>query len=486
MDNNLSYQKARSIRKQSLSSLLSDEIIQGSGVFSGIKKAISLKTQAKMKGIKEKFDPLNIAKVLTGGSRLGPALLGKITGRSRQDIENFAGRVKYVNPKNKKISALPPSEQESSGMKSVLISIVGLLKKTSEEDKKRRQKENNFAEERKLEDDKRHKELLKALGMVGGTASLVQEKEQTKGFFESIFDSLSDLMNMKNILKPLLSLLSTAGNWFLSFLLSPAGILLAGGVLAGALAYVIASSIGAGERKQTELLGGNKALAAKKILMKDQEDELFEKSNAQKDYDDAVKEKQDIVARIMEKRGYKRFNKTGWFGDKLEGQYVFEDKNGNEPPEQLMEAVSKEANVLIDQSDAIAAAKKQTATPAAAAPVPQPTNTATPANTAPQSKSGIQVERTSPVTPISAGGTATQSFPLTTPTPVPTSQKLNSVINENVSLNLDANVATSQQSLVNNVVANKRKNPTRETPMPSVRNQDDTFQRMIVGSTRVV
>jgi hypothetical protein len=35
--------------------------------------------QASVTGLKEKFDPLNIASKLTGGSRIGSALLGRMT-----------------------------------------------------------------------------------------------------------------------------------------------------------------------------------------------------------------------------------------------------------------------------------------------------------------------------------------------------------------------------------------------------------------------
>ena len=67
MANNLNYQQARVIRGQSLKDVIADELIRGKGFGSALKGAVGLKMQARMKGIKEKFDPLNIVKFLTFG-----------------------------------------------------------------------------------------------------------------------------------------------------------------------------------------------------------------------------------------------------------------------------------------------------------------------------------------------------------------------------------------------------------------------------------
>jgi len=484
MDNNLSYQKARLIRNQSLSSLLSDEIIQGSGVFSGIKKVVSLKTQAKIKGIKEKFDPLNIARVLTGGSRLGPALLGKLTGRSRKDIENFAGRVKYVNDKNKKISALPSSEQESSGMKSVLISIVSLLKKTFDEDKKRREKESNFAEERKLEDDKRHKELLTALGVIrGGTATSVQGKTESKGFFQSIFDTLSDLMSMKNLLKPILNLLSTAGSWLIELLAGGTAWIIGAVLGSAAIGYFLDKYLEENRVKSIKERGGEEALTAQNVRIQSEQTsglsgQMPESADENKIYAEnlvtenaAIKEKTELVEQLMAKKGYPRkFAKTVLGMATNERIYVSPDGK-KEAPETLVNQVSSEADNIIKGRRKQGEQNKylpKSMTPAKPAP------TAIPA--------GVTGGSTTPnIAPVPATSGSTPSIP----TP-PLSQKLNSVIKENVSLNLDSSVSKAQQDTVNNNIVNKKNNPTRNTPMPSVRNQDDTFQRMIVNSTRVV
>jgi len=96
-DNKLNYQQARQVRKSKFSDMLLDQLAQkDTGVLGAVGKTISLRGQARIKGIKEKFDPLNIIKFMTMGSRFGPALFGKMTGRNQKDIDYFTGRTKSV------------------------------------------------------------------------------------------------------------------------------------------------------------------------------------------------------------------------------------------------------------------------------------------------------------------------------------------------------------------------------------------------------
>ena len=73
----MDYSEASKIRNKSFGSLLAE---QEGGALSSLSAAISQKTKARMMGIKETFDPLNLAKKLTFGSNWAPALLGKLIG----------------------------------------------------------------------------------------------------------------------------------------------------------------------------------------------------------------------------------------------------------------------------------------------------------------------------------------------------------------------------------------------------------------------
>ena len=196
----LNYQQARTVRGQSLKDVISDELIRGKGVGSAITGAIGLKTQARIKGIKEKFDPLNIAKFLTFGSRLGPALYGRMFGRSQKDIEYFAGRAKPIGRGKQKLvkDGTDEGDEDNGGMKTVLKQILTFLKKSHERDMTLREEENNLRESNKLDDDTRHRELLKALGVKTAgeepTATIIEKEKEDKGFLQKITDSIQNMI----------------------------------------------------------------------------------------------------------------------------------------------------------------------------------------------------------------------------------------------------------------------------------------------------
>jgi hypothetical protein len=115
----MDYGRAKDIRQQGLFSLMTDRLSSGQGTGSSIKSAISDRTQATFTGIKEKFDPLNIAKVVTGGSKFAPALVGALMGRSKEDISHFTGK-----KRNKKIKGLA---SQSSGGSESMAEALGLI-----------------------------------------------------------------------------------------------------------------------------------------------------------------------------------------------------------------------------------------------------------------------------------------------------------------------------------------------------------------------
>jgi hypothetical protein len=125
------YQKAKDIRAKSFGDLMSDKLIAGQGIGKSLSATISEKTKASMTGLKEKVDPLNIAKFMTGGSSLGPALLGKILGRSKEDVKFFAGKTKKGKDTASKLGPIG----EGGDFASILYNIENLLKTSLEEDK---------------------------------------------------------------------------------------------------------------------------------------------------------------------------------------------------------------------------------------------------------------------------------------------------------------------------------------------------------------
>jgi hypothetical protein len=65
------------------------------------------------------------------------------------------------------------------------------------------------------------------------------------------------------------------------------------------------------------------------------------------------------------------------------------------------------------------------------------------------------------------------------------SQKLDVVNNENLEMKLPVTPSDKGMMITNNEKTQRQKGSSR-VPLPSVRNAEETFQRMILNSTRVV
>ena len=160
----ITYQQAKRIRKSSLTGLIADQLSYEKKVGTAVKKAISLKTRGTIMGLTEKLDPLNIAKILTFGSSLGPAILGHLTKRDARDIQYFTGRLKPIRESRKRIEKIGMgSGMDDTAGSPILQQIYAHLLKTRDENKQRAQLQMNYEEEYKIEAERRHKELLKVL-----------------------------------------------------------------------------------------------------------------------------------------------------------------------------------------------------------------------------------------------------------------------------------------------------------------------------------
>lgn len=226
----MDYRIAKQVRSAKFSDLVTANIVQGTSTLGSIRKAISQKAKARATRIKEKFDPLNIVKFMTGGSKLAPAVLGRLLGRSQRDIEYFSGTARLIGGRNTRIGTVDKQGMELG----ILTDIYKFLSKSYEYDRRQRDLQADFAEERTAEDERRHKELIKAIQDARGvTAIPIKEKDTSGGFMDtlaglmnsvqnaisSIIKSISDLKNILQLGK-LLGILK----WFAS----PVGLALLG------------------------------------------------------------------------------------------------------------------------------------------------------------------------------------------------------------------------------------------------------------------
>jgi hypothetical protein len=152
----MNYQQAADTRKKGLFSAITDKLVAGQGIGSSVGGAISEKTQATVKGFKEKFDILNIAKTLTGGSNLAPALLGRLLGRKKEDIAYFSGI------KSRKIGSLSSAQTNE-----MAVEVLGLIYREMLRTEAQRKIDFADAEEEKNKEleaeDTRNKQIIAAL-----------------------------------------------------------------------------------------------------------------------------------------------------------------------------------------------------------------------------------------------------------------------------------------------------------------------------------
>jgi putative chitinase len=154
----MNYHESARTRKTGLSTLILNKLMSGGSVGSSIKGALSDRMQASVMGLKEKFDPLNIASKLTGGSRIGPALLGRMTGRSKEDIDYFAHnrRVhRFDNVLNK-----GHGSGDSRKATEILENIYSFMVKTRESQIKDNHSSFKFEDERQQANQRRHDEVM--------------------------------------------------------------------------------------------------------------------------------------------------------------------------------------------------------------------------------------------------------------------------------------------------------------------------------------
>ena len=172
------YEQAATTRKRGVLGTITDRLVAGQGFGQSIGGGASESFKAKTTGLKEKFDPLNIAKILTGN--LGMAFLGKITGRKPEDMQYFLnkGRKKgekpysFTQPQETKVGNVETafyskiregqrgSLQKGDNVATVAARLVNVMKTFYEKENLNRELDHNFEEEVQAEDAKRHENLI--------------------------------------------------------------------------------------------------------------------------------------------------------------------------------------------------------------------------------------------------------------------------------------------------------------------------------------
>jgi hypothetical protein len=439
-NSDMNYQEAAKIRKKSFGALLAE---QEGGLGESFKKALSIRTKAKVKGIKETFDPMNIAKFMTGGSNLGPALWGKMRGRSKEDIAHFTGG--KVKESGDTATKLGPLESENN-MLDILMKIYTFMQKTHEDDTKRREEAKQFEEEAKSEKDRRHKDLIEALTgkrPENATAEKVEKDTgmDTPNILSSILDSFGGAKTALNVIKSI-------GTFFMG----PVGLAFLGAATLGALFYMMSQASDESHAEATKVSGAM-----------DTSSEGAAITNVIENTDDIERRKQNILAG----RPSSKKSMLPWKDSVLQEKYLkeigWDEKTG------LTEEEKKAGFVSIDEKGIPIKAQETTKSPSSAE---------TTSTTGTSSVSATASESSSPSSPAASAAEPVSSTPAA-------GAKLDAVQSTNNDLNIPQS-KPDPSSTLNSVTNISKGGSQNKKPIPLVRNQEETLQRMIMNSTRVV
>lgn len=484
----MNYQEAKNIRGKGYISHLTDKLSEGQGLGSALKSTISEKSKARSVGWKEKFDPMNIAKFMTGGSKFAPALLGSMTGRSKEDMQYFAGnsKAKGVGDSATKIGSL----ESDNKVLDVLLKIYDLMKSTNENDTKRREEENSKKEEIQLEKERRHKELIEAITgkkQKTATPATATKEDSGGGIMATIMGIITGLIGdaIKGVmavvegitgfitmltssfggLSKIASLLFNLGRFLL---FNPLGI----AIVAGAgIAYAVWELWKQSDVEQTKsALAGKGAegitaagLGAEGALpsYKEETDEKALKAKA------AAFDKKGIAGASLEELTAKHQLMID-YGDPR----VFIKKGNASDDQKAKGKLLDDIEAEIKNRNKIPELTEKGGSSTSIPTVSKATNTATESGSEPTSKPAEARQNAGPeLMNQIAGATG----------------KLNAVTKENLDLSLPTKPdAVSEAQVTNNTNINKTTTTGPKGPIPSVRNLETSFRQMIIYSTRVV
>jgi len=199
------YQRTSELRERGIFGNVRERLIneQGTGASIGgsVGRGISETFGAKITGIKEMFDPLNIVRNLTG-SRTATSLAGRIGGRSKADMRYFTDtrNIKTGGSKTSPVAGgfdsaalyskvgegIRPKLKSGDSVSDVLAKLYNLILLNNQQESKQRKLERNFRKEHESEKERRNKELIDALTGKKVTVTTVEKKSEGPSFFELI------------------------------------------------------------------------------------------------------------------------------------------------------------------------------------------------------------------------------------------------------------------------------------------------------------
>jgi len=373
---------------------------------------------------------------------------------------NQSGPAGTVKKDSAKATKIPNLESDSKVIES-LLSIQSLLKKNYDDKLKSDEKKNQFRVEQNVERKKQNDDFIKALQGAGGTSTVINNTTATKVKDDSENGLLGELLESGRMLIDIAKF----------FLATPLGL----GLLLGlSTMYMLYKDKDAEGTTKGILNAGDISSGGTSI---------------QEARSDEVNSRKAVVLREAHKKGiikasWYEFDKQG----KEEKEYLtsigFDDKTGltQKDRDNGFNAVDEDGNPYRSETRAKEMAKA-VSPDVAAAPTAEPAVSAP----APASPSGSPAASVPAEASLSKGESVV-SAPATMPAQVSSpnvTQKLDVVNNENLEMKLPQAPSDRGMMVTNNEKTQGQKGSTK-TALPFVRNNEETFQRMILNSTRVV
>lgn len=222
------YKKAEKVRDKGLSKLIAEKISSGQGLGESISGGFKENFEARMTGIKEKFDLqkkfdlMNIGKAIAGP--LGAALVGSVTNRSTKDIQYFTGmkakdldststqmipeainnaKEGQLETKTKKYSEKSYSKNIDNATDDELVNalkkLYNTIVKVNQKDVRVKEIERDFKDEKDAEQRKFLENLLGSLDKkkeVKETAKKEPQIEDTNMILGNVIELIGDIISL--------------------------------------------------------------------------------------------------------------------------------------------------------------------------------------------------------------------------------------------------------------------------------------------------
>ena len=396
-----------------------------------------------------------------------------------------------------KATKIPIIKSEDRVMTS-LMAIHNLLKNSYEDKLKSLEEHNQFKEEHDLEKKKQNDEFLEAIKGLNGagagnapTATKVKEENDNPSLLGDMLGVLSDLKSVAGIL-------FKVGRFFM---FNPVGIAILGAV---SLAALIAFGLDA-LKNMPNMKAVSPAEAANALTGSDYD--IGKLGYTREQLEDIVKNgKTNAQAVLAMPEGPEKEKALLAMGGKSKVEAITKDEKVYEvpppapagqgmadkitPKEVYAGKGSARKNKLEYWDKNFGPYYNEDGTKKTVTPVPNASTTAPPAPAAP-------ADAGTPPAPVSTGGSGGESSspapsapaaPMAAPMSggeTSTSQKFNAVNSENLEMKLPQE-PSQRGTTITNIQKNQQRGESSNLPIPGVRNNEPTFQRMISNSTRVV